>query len=156
MIREISAILKGFRSCFARAAAPNWFAAGVFDFLVRIDLCGATAFVRWLGTEPAHFPFFSGPRPGAAQNDLAAMVADRVAALSVADHRRSVATGRRRHQHLQGGREDAGGQAARPGVRQLRHDAVHLWSPLWRDRHFGRLGIKNSSAFPFAPSCMKE
>jgi hypothetical protein len=53
MIREISGILAGFRSCFTRAAAFNWFVTVVFGFIVRIDLCGASAFVRWLGIEPA-------------------------------------------------------------------------------------------------------
>ena len=53
MIGEISAILTGFRSCFTRTAAFNWFATVVFGFIVRIDLCGASAFVRWLGIEPA-------------------------------------------------------------------------------------------------------
>ena len=52
MIREISAILAGFRSCFTRVAAFNWFVTVVFGFMVRIDLCGASAFVRWLGLEP--------------------------------------------------------------------------------------------------------
>lgn len=52
MIREVSAILAGFRSCFTRTAAFNWFVAVVFGFIVRIDLCGASAFVRWLGIEP--------------------------------------------------------------------------------------------------------
>jgi hypothetical protein len=53
MIREISAILAGFRPCFTRTAAFNWFVTVVFGFIVRIDLCGASAFVRWLGLEPA-------------------------------------------------------------------------------------------------------
>jgi len=53
MIREISCILAGFRSCFTRAAAFNWFVTVVFGFIVRIDLCGASAFVRWLGIEPS-------------------------------------------------------------------------------------------------------
>jgi hypothetical protein len=52
MIREISAILVGFRSCFTRTAAFNWFVTVVFGFIVRIDLCGASAFVRWLGIDP--------------------------------------------------------------------------------------------------------
>ena len=52
MIREISTILAGFRSCFSREAAFNWFVTVVFGFIVRIDLCGASAFVRWLGIEP--------------------------------------------------------------------------------------------------------
>jgi hypothetical protein len=53
MIREISAILAGFRSCFSRTAAVKWFVAVVFGFFVRIDLCGASALVRWLGIEPS-------------------------------------------------------------------------------------------------------
>lgn len=53
MIGEISRILAGFRSCFTRAAAFNWFVTVVFGFIVRIDLCGASSFVRWLGIEPA-------------------------------------------------------------------------------------------------------
>lgn len=53
MIREISAMLSTFRPCFTRAAAFNWFVTVVFGFIVRIDLCGASAFVRWLGLEPA-------------------------------------------------------------------------------------------------------
>jgi hypothetical protein len=52
MIREISGILADFRSCFTRTAAFNWFVAVVFGFIVRIDLCGASAFVRWLGIKP--------------------------------------------------------------------------------------------------------
>jgi hypothetical protein len=52
MIREISTILAGFRSCFSRTAAFNWFVIVVFGFIVRIDLCGASAFVRWLGLKP--------------------------------------------------------------------------------------------------------
>ena len=53
MIRQISGILDGFRSCFTRAAAFNWFVTVVFGFIVRIDLCGASAFVRWLKIEPS-------------------------------------------------------------------------------------------------------
>jgi hypothetical protein len=53
MIGEISRILTGFRSCFTRTAAFNWFVTVVFGFIVRIDLCGASSFVRWLGIEPA-------------------------------------------------------------------------------------------------------
>lgn len=52
MIREISTILAAFRSCFSRTAAFNWFVTVVFGFIVRIDLCGASAFVRWLGLKP--------------------------------------------------------------------------------------------------------
>ena len=53
MIGEISRILAGFRSCFSRTAAFNWFVTVMFGFIVRIDLCGASSFVRWLGIEPA-------------------------------------------------------------------------------------------------------
>ena len=53
MIRDISAILAEFRSCFSRTAAFNWFVTVVFGFIIRIDLCGASAFVRWLGLKPA-------------------------------------------------------------------------------------------------------
>jgi hypothetical protein len=53
MIGEISRILAGFRSCFTRTAAFNWFVTVVFGLIVRIDLCGASSFVRWLGIEPA-------------------------------------------------------------------------------------------------------
>jgi hypothetical protein len=53
MINEISRILAGFRPCFTRAAAFNWFVTVVFGFIVRIDPCGASSFVRWLGIKPA-------------------------------------------------------------------------------------------------------
>ncbi|MBU4010546.1 MAG: hypothetical protein KJ882_07245 [Proteobacteria bacterium] len=52
MIREISRILVCFRPCFARTAAFNWFVTVLFGFMVRIDLCGASSFVRWLGIKP--------------------------------------------------------------------------------------------------------
>jgi hypothetical protein len=52
MISEISSILSDFRSCFTRAAAFHWFVTVVFGFMVRIDLCGASSFVRWLGIKP--------------------------------------------------------------------------------------------------------
>jgi hypothetical protein len=52
MIREISRILEAFRPCFARKAAFDWFVTVIFGFLVRVDLCGASSFVRWLGIKP--------------------------------------------------------------------------------------------------------
>jgi len=52
MISEISRILAIFRPCFTRTAAFNWFVTVVFGFIVRIDLCGASSFVRWLGIKP--------------------------------------------------------------------------------------------------------
>ena len=64
MISEISRILADFRSCFTRTAAFNWFVTVVFGFIVRIDLCGASSFVRWLGIKPslytAHALLFPG------------------------------------------------------------------------------------------------
>jgi hypothetical protein len=53
MIREISHILESFRPCFKRGAAFNWFVTIVFGFMVRIDHCGVSSFVRWLGLKPA-------------------------------------------------------------------------------------------------------
>ena len=53
MISEINRILASFRPCFTRTAAFNWFATVVFGFIVRIDLCGASSFIRWLGIKPA-------------------------------------------------------------------------------------------------------
>ena len=53
MIREISRILESFRPCFTRTASFNWFCTVVFGLVVRIDLCGASSFVRWLGIKPA-------------------------------------------------------------------------------------------------------
>lgn len=53
MITEISRILGAFRPCFSRTAAFNWFVTVVFGFIIRIDLCGASSFVRWLGIKPA-------------------------------------------------------------------------------------------------------
>jgi hypothetical protein len=52
MISEISRILASFRPCFTRTAAFKWFVVVVFGFIVRIDLCGVSSFVRWLGIEP--------------------------------------------------------------------------------------------------------
>jgi hypothetical protein len=52
MITEISGILASFRPCFTRMAAFNWFVTVVFGFMVRIDLCGAGSFIRWLGIRP--------------------------------------------------------------------------------------------------------
>jgi hypothetical protein len=52
MIKEISRILESFRPCFTRTASFNWFCTVVFGFIVRIDLCGASSFVRWLGLKP--------------------------------------------------------------------------------------------------------
>ena len=65
MIKEISRILESFRPCFTRTAAFNWFCTVVFGFIVRIDLCGASSLVRWLGLKPelytAMLSFFRAP-----------------------------------------------------------------------------------------------
>lgn len=53
MISQISHILEAFRSSFTRQAAFDWFVAVIFGFLVRIDHCGASSFVRWLGLRPS-------------------------------------------------------------------------------------------------------
>ncbi len=53
MISEISRILANFRSCFRRKAAFNWFVVIVFGFIVRIDHCGVSSFVRWLSINPS-------------------------------------------------------------------------------------------------------
>lgn len=49
MISHVSRILAGFRHCFSRKAAYNWFVVVVFGFIVRLDHCGVSSFVRWLG-----------------------------------------------------------------------------------------------------------
>ena len=53
MIGHISRILEAFRPCFARRAAFHWFAVVVLGFMVRIDQCGVSSFVRWLAIEPS-------------------------------------------------------------------------------------------------------
>lgn len=53
MISQISRILEVFRPCFSHQAAFSWFSVVVMGFLVRIDQCGVSSFVRWLGLDPA-------------------------------------------------------------------------------------------------------
>ena len=53
MIGHISRILEAFRPCFTRKAAYHWFVTVVMGFIVRIDHCGASAFVRWLALRPS-------------------------------------------------------------------------------------------------------
>ena len=48
----ISRILANFRPCFSRKAAFNWFVVVVFGFIVRLDHCNVSSFVRWLGIRP--------------------------------------------------------------------------------------------------------
>ena len=52
MISHISHILANFRPCFSRKAAFNWFVVVVFGFIVRLDHCGVSSFVRWLSIRP--------------------------------------------------------------------------------------------------------
>jgi len=52
MISHISCILAAFRPCFSRKAAFHWFVVVVFGFIVRLDQCGVSSFVRWLGIDP--------------------------------------------------------------------------------------------------------
>ena len=53
MISHINRIMQAFRPCFARQAAFNWFVVIVLGFIVRIDRCGVSSFVRWLGIRPS-------------------------------------------------------------------------------------------------------
>ena len=53
MIGHISRILEAFRPCFTRQAAYHWFVAVVMGFIVRIDHCGASSFIRWLAIRPS-------------------------------------------------------------------------------------------------------
>ena len=53
MISHISRTLQAFRTCFTRQAAFNWFVVVIFGFLVRIDHCGVSSLVRWLGIAPS-------------------------------------------------------------------------------------------------------
>lgn len=52
MIGYISSILAKFRPCFSRKAAFHWFVVVVFGFIVRLDHCGVSSFVRWLQIKP--------------------------------------------------------------------------------------------------------
>lgn len=52
MISYISRMLQTFRPCFSRTAAFNWFVVIIFGLIVRIDHCGVSSFVRWLGISP--------------------------------------------------------------------------------------------------------
>ena len=55
MIGHISHILEAFRPCFTRTAAYHWFVTVVFGFIVRIDRCGASSFIRWLAIKPTRY-----------------------------------------------------------------------------------------------------
>jgi hypothetical protein len=53
MISHISCLLEAFRPCFTRQAAYHWFVIVMMGFIVRIDYCGVSSFVRWLATRPS-------------------------------------------------------------------------------------------------------
>jgi hypothetical protein len=55
MISHISCILASFRACFSRTAAFHWFVVVIFGFIVRLDQCGVSSFVRWLGINPKRY-----------------------------------------------------------------------------------------------------
>jgi hypothetical protein len=89
MISEISRILAIFRPCFTRMAAFNWFVTVVFGFIVRIDLCGASSFMRWLGIKPALYTAMLSFFPGivlAVAGYPAVLVAHRAGALPTAEN----------------------------------------------------------------------
>jgi len=53
MISHISCLLEAFRPCFSRQAAYHWFVTVMMGFIVRIDHCGVSSFVRWLAIRPS-------------------------------------------------------------------------------------------------------
>lgn len=48
MIGEISILLMGFRDCFSRSAAFEWFVIVIAGFLFRLDHHGVSSMIRWL------------------------------------------------------------------------------------------------------------
>jgi len=48
MIHEVSKLLVGFRDCFSRTAAFEWFVIVIMGFLSRVDHHGVTSMIRWL------------------------------------------------------------------------------------------------------------
>ena len=142
MIAHISRILEEFRPCFTRQAAYHWFVTVVLGFIVRIEHCGASSFVRWLAIRPSLYTAllaFFRARSWPARPDPAPLVANRTGALHPGPNRRSTRACRRRHQGLQGSRKDARRQTVAPGVGQLRQSPVHLRAPLGSNRCSGRL-----------------
>jgi len=53
MISHISCLLEAFRPCFSRQAAYHWFVTVMMGFIVRIDHCGVSSFIRWLAIRPS-------------------------------------------------------------------------------------------------------
>jgi hypothetical protein len=136
MISEISRILASFRSCFTRAAAFNWFATVVFGFIIRIDLCGASSFVRWLGIKPELYTsmlaFF---RASSWQlNDILQhwwqIVFERCPLPKVDGRLLLAGDGIKVC-------KEAVSKAAAPGIGQFRQGTLYLWSPLGRNRCLG-------------------
>jgi hypothetical protein len=48
MIHDVSNLLMGFRKCFSRGAAFEWFVIVITGFIVRVDHHGVTSMIRWL------------------------------------------------------------------------------------------------------------
>jgi len=48
MIREIGILLMGFRECFNKLAAFEWFVIVITGFIFRLDHHGITSIIRWL------------------------------------------------------------------------------------------------------------
>ncbi len=51
MIGEVSVLLMGFRECFSRTAAFEWFVIVVAGFLFRLDHHGVSSIIRWLALD---------------------------------------------------------------------------------------------------------
>ena len=48
MIHDVSNLFMGFRNCFSRAAAFEWFVIVITGFLFHVDHHGVTSMIRWL------------------------------------------------------------------------------------------------------------
>lgn len=66
MIEGVSVLLMGFRECFGRMAAFEWFVAVIAGFLFRLDHHGVTSTLRWLKLKPCLYTTLlsSGHRHG--------------------------------------------------------------------------------------------
>ncbi|MEI9479819.1 MAG: transposase [Deltaproteobacteria bacterium] len=52
MVEGVSVLLMGFRECFSRTAAFEWFVVVIAGFLFRLDHHGVTSTLRWLKLKP--------------------------------------------------------------------------------------------------------
>lgn len=55
LFQTIDSFLSGFRSCFSREAAFDWFRIIVVGLIVRFDHYGTTSFIRWLFIDPQYY-----------------------------------------------------------------------------------------------------